>query len=65
MCYSVHDLFEHVDTLLFLNVLFIWFANLGFGPNERFCYHWVETFAGGLLVPEDIICAAVSVSAQT
>ena len=31
MCYSVHDLFGHVDTLLFLNVLFIWFANLGFG----------------------------------
>jgi hypothetical protein len=28
-------------------------------------YHWVDTFSGGLLVPEDIIRPVVSVSALT
>ena len=30
-----------------------------------YCYHWVDTTAGGLLVPEDITCSVVSVSALT
>ena len=38
-------------------------APRGYHPPSSQCYyHWVDTSAGGLLVPEDIILPVVSVS---
>jgi hypothetical protein len=33
-------------------------------PSSLCFYHWVDTSAGGLLVPESVICPVVSVSGK-
>jgi hypothetical protein len=48
-------------------------ASAGVGMKGRVCYkcssfyycHWIDTSAGGLLVPDDIILPLVSASAMT
>jgi hypothetical protein len=38
-------------------------SNQCFGTGMFYYYHWVDTSAGGLLVPEDIIRPVVNASA--